>query len=148
MTWPPGPPRPRHLINGIRTPSDRLPDNPFGEDQMRLEGSVCNLCIQRPAHQSFQMPRRTESGPPRTLRGPCLLPLFPFTVFWIFVKVNELREPADCQSACLDVKCLREAVAQVDRDPLRRQMLQLFIRMLRQRATYGCPSGQERKADG
>ena len=63
-------------------------------------------------------------------------------------KVNELCEPADCQSARLDVKCLREAIAQIDRDPMRSQMLQLYVRMLRQRAAYGRPSDQNRKADG
>ena len=50
---------------------------------------------------------------------------------------NGLREPADCQSASLAFWYLREAVAQVDRDPSARQMLQLFLSMLRQRATYG-----------
>ena len=51
-------------------------------------------------------------------------------MFWIFVKVNELRESADCQSARLDVERLREAIAQVDRDASARQVLQLFLGML------------------
>ena len=63
-------------------------------------------------------------------------------------KVNGLREFADCESAGLAFWHLREAVAQVDRDSCARQILQLFVRMLRQRATHGRPSGQERKADG
>ena len=39
-------------INGNSTPSDRLPDDPSGQDQVRLEGSVCDLCIQRSAYQA------------------------------------------------------------------------------------------------
>jgi hypothetical protein len=41
-------------INGIRAPCDRVPDNPSSQDQMCLEGSLCNLCIQRPSY--FDMP--------------------------------------------------------------------------------------------
>ena len=63
-------------------------------------------------------------------------------------KVNGLREFADRESAGLAFWHLLEAVAQVDRDPRARQILQLFVRMLRQRATHGRPSGQDRKADG
>ena len=92
--------------------------------------------------------RKTENGPPQTLRRLCLLRLSPFIESWIFVKVNELREPADRQSARLDVERLREAFSQVDRDAMRRQMLQLFLSVLRQRATYGCPVNQNKKADG
>ena len=38
--------------NGIRAPSDRLADNTACPKMMCLEGSMCNLCIQRPAHQT------------------------------------------------------------------------------------------------
>jgi hypothetical protein len=105
----------------------------------------------QPVHTTIRtsrLTRRTENGPPPTLRGLCLLLLFPFIESWIFVKVNELCESADCQSAGLDVKCLCEAIAQVDRNSSACQMLQLFLGMLRQRATHGRSSGQDRKADG
>ena len=39
-------------INGICAPCHRLPDDPSGQNQMRLEGSVCDLCIQRSAYQA------------------------------------------------------------------------------------------------
>ncbi len=113
---------------------------------MRLEGSLRNLCVQRSAHQARRGGQRMVSH--RLSEDLASSPCSHSSSRGSSSKVNELCEPADCQSACLDVKCLREAVAQVDRDPMRRQMLQLFIRMLRQRATYGRPSGQDRKADG
>ncbi len=53
----------------------------------------------RPVHTTIRISswtRRTENGPPPTLRGLCLLLLFPFIESWIFVKVNELCESADC----------------------------------------------------
>ena len=135
-------------VNGTRTPCDRVPDNPTGQDQMCLEGSLCNLCIQRSTHQTFRCRGGQRMVPHRLTEDLAFPAHFHSPCFGSSSKVNELCEPADCQSACLDVKCLCEAIAQVDRDPSARQMLQLFLSMLRQRATYGCPSGQDRKADG
>ena len=86
---------------------------------------------------------------PRGLSEDFAFPSYPPSpCFGSSSKVNGLRELADCESTGLAFWHLREAVAQVDPEHRARQILQLFVRMLRQRATYGRPSGQDRKADG